>query len=55
MELTDQSSTDGFKKRYMHLQRNEIIYSYFAGLINLIRILMLKKWLDEKMGVEGEK
>lgn len=32
-----------------------MINLYFAEQINLIRILMLKKRWDEKMGVDGEK
>lgn len=39
----------------MRIQRKEIIDLYFEAQINLISILMLKKWWDEKMGVEGEK
>lgn len=36
MELIDQSSTDGFKKQYMHVQRNEIINLYFDRKIKLV-------------------
>lgn len=51
MELIDHSSTDGFKKQHIHLQKKWNYQFIFWKQINLISFLMLNNWWNERMDV----